>query len=235
MSAIPLAAAQARLWYWQRVSAMVLALCVLVHLARHRLRGARRPERRRDSRPHAAATGASALFYAVFVLACAVHVPIGLASILRGVARLVGGVAARLVRPAVRAADCWCWGCARCMGWCVGMKRAATTSAPASTRPTGRFWCTGFPGLALALFLPLHFWALGQAIHGEAALDGFLRFTDQPLFKFAEWGLVVLLALHMTGGVRLLLIEFGAVVRAAQELDCRQRLALPPGWHLRWR
>jgi fumarate reductase subunit D len=55
----------------------------------------------------------------------------------------------------------------------------------------------------------LHFWALGQAIHGEAALDGFLRFADRPLFKLAEWGLVLLLAAHMTGGVRLLLIEFG--------------------------
>jgi succinate dehydrogenase subunit D len=64
-------------------------------------------------------------------------------------------------------------------------------------------------GLALAVFLPLHFWALGQALHGDAALDGFLRFADRPLFKLAEWGLVVLLALHMTGGVRLLLIEFG--------------------------
>jgi fumarate reductase subunit D len=64
-------------------------------------------------------------------------------------------------------------------------------------------------GLALALFLPLHFWALGQAIHGAAALEGFLRLTDQPLFKLAEWGLVVLLSLHLMGGVRLLLIEFG--------------------------
>lgn len=65
-------------------------------------------------------------------------------------------------------------------------------------------------GLALAFFLPVHFWALGQALQGAAALDAFLRFTDQPLFKFGEWGLVVLLALHMMGGVRLLLIEFGS-------------------------
>lgn len=64
-------------------------------------------------------------------------------------------------------------------------------------------------GLALAVFLPLHFWALGLALHGPARLEGFLRFTDRGLFKFAEWGLVVLLALHMMGGVRLLLIEFG--------------------------
>ena len=64
-------------------------------------------------------------------------------------------------------------------------------------------------GLALAAFLPLHFWAMGLAIHGEAALDGFLRFTDQALFKFGEWGMVVLLALHLMGGVRILLIEFG--------------------------
>ena len=63
-------------------------------------------------------------------------------------------------------------------------------------------------GLALAAFLPLHFLALGSALNGEAALDGFLRFADRPLFKFGEWGLVVLLALHMMGGVRLLLIEF---------------------------
>lgn len=64
-------------------------------------------------------------------------------------------------------------------------------------------------GLALAVFLPLHFWALGLALRGAASLDGFLRFTDQGVFKLAEWGLVVLLALHMMGGVRLLLIEFG--------------------------
>lgn len=64
-------------------------------------------------------------------------------------------------------------------------------------------------GLALAAFLPLHFWAMGLAIHGDAALDGFLRFTDQALFKFGEWGMVVLLALHLMGGVRILLIEFG--------------------------
>ena len=65
-------------------------------------------------------------------------------------------------------------------------------------------------GLALAAFLPLHFWALGQALHGAAALDGFLRLTEQPLFKFGEWGLVLLLSLHAMGGVRLLLIEFGS-------------------------
>jgi fumarate reductase subunit D len=65
-------------------------------------------------------------------------------------------------------------------------------------------------GLALAIFLPIHFWALGRALQGEPALEGFLRFVDRGLFKFAEWGLVVLLALHLMGGVRLLLIEFGS-------------------------
>ena len=63
-------------------------------------------------------------------------------------------------------------------------------------------------GLALALFLPLHFWALGQAIAGAAQLESFLRWTDAPLVKFAEWGLVLLLAAHMTGGLRLLALEF---------------------------
>ncbi|MDH3280625.1 MAG: succinate dehydrogenase, cytochrome b556 subunit [Gammaproteobacteria bacterium] len=63
-------------------------------------------------------------------------------------------------------------------------------------------------GVLLALFLPLHFWALGLALEGEAALDAFLRWTDQPLLKFSEIVLVLLLAAHLTGGVRLLVIEF---------------------------
>ena len=76
------AIAQARRWYWQRISAMVLALCVLVHLAvmvwavRGGLSGAEILARTRGNH-------AFALFYALFVAACAVHVPIGLAAIAR--------------------------------------------------------------------------------------------------------------------------------------------------------
>jgi fumarate reductase subunit D len=63
-------------------------------------------------------------------------------------------------------------------------------------------------GVALALFLPLHFLVLGLAIEREAALDGFLRWSEAPLVKLAEAGLVVLLAAHLTGGLRLLALEF---------------------------
>ncbi|MBC8337967.1 MAG: succinate dehydrogenase [Alphaproteobacteria bacterium] len=63
-------------------------------------------------------------------------------------------------------------------------------------------------GVALALFLPVHFLVLGLAIQGEAALDGALIWTEQPLVKLAEAGLIVLLAAHLTGGVRLLALEF---------------------------
>ena len=63
-------------------------------------------------------------------------------------------------------------------------------------------------GLALALFLPAHFWAIGQALRGEAELEGFLRWTDSPMVKAAEWGLVLLLAAHASGGIRLLALEF---------------------------
>jgi len=59
-------------------------------------------------------------------------------------------------------------------------------------------------GIALALFLPAHFWVLGQGL----AMDGFLKWTEQPLVKFAEWGLVVLLAAHLGGGLRVLALEF---------------------------
>lgn len=63
-------------------------------------------------------------------------------------------------------------------------------------------------GVLLSLFLPLHFWVLGQALAGEAKLEAFLRWTDQPLVKFAETVLVLLLAAHLAGGVRLLMLEF---------------------------
>jgi len=59
-------------------------------------------------------------------------------------------------------------------------------------------------GIALALFLPVHFWALGDALQ----LDAFLAWTDQPMVKFAEWGLVVLLAAHLGAGLRVLALEF---------------------------
>jgi fumarate reductase subunit D len=62
-------------------------------------------------------------------------------------------------------------------------------------------------GLALALFLPLHFLALALALNGEARLDGFLRWTDQTIFKLAETILVGLLAVHLLGGLRVLVIE----------------------------
>ena len=74
------AVTQAKLWYWQRASAMVLALCVVVHLAaivyvsRADLTAADVLARTRGNALFAA-------FYALFVVACAVHVPIGLRTI----------------------------------------------------------------------------------------------------------------------------------------------------------
>lgn len=71
---------QARAWYVQRISAMVLALCVIVHIGiimyavRGGLSGNEILERTRGSL-------ALGLFYSVFVLACAAHVPVGLANI----------------------------------------------------------------------------------------------------------------------------------------------------------
>jgi fumarate reductase subunit D len=62
-------------------------------------------------------------------------------------------------------------------------------------------------GLVLALFLPLHFWALSQALD-PAALDRFLGWTREPLVRLTELAIVVALAAHLAGGIRLLLVEF---------------------------
>jgi len=69
------------LWMLQRASAVVLALCVFVHLAtiiyavQGGLSAAEILGRTRGNYGWAA-------FYSVFVLACAVHVPIGLRAVL---------------------------------------------------------------------------------------------------------------------------------------------------------
>ena len=64
-------------------------------------------------------------------------------------------------------------------------------------------------GLGLAVFLPAHFLVLGQALTGAEALDSVLAWTERPLVKMSEIALVFLLAVHLGGGLRLLLAEFG--------------------------
>jgi fumarate reductase subunit C len=74
--------AQAKRWYWQRISAMVLALCVLVHLGvmMYAVRGGLSAAEILGRTQGNLGLG---LFYAVFVIACAVHVPVGLSNIAR--------------------------------------------------------------------------------------------------------------------------------------------------------
>ena len=90
-------------------------------------------------------------------------------------------------------------------------------------------------GLALACFLPLHFLTLGLAIDGEARLDGFLRWTRRPLVKLAETVLVFLLAVHMLGGIRVLVIENLAWREGQKRLARggalhRRRSQVSPSW-----
>ncbi len=72
-------------------------------------------------------------------------------------------------------------------------------------------------GLALAIFLPVHFLTLGLAIDGEARLDSFLRWSDAPAVKIGEAVLIFLLAVHALGGLRLLaVVENLASARRAE-------------------
>ncbi|MEO8739307.1 MAG: succinate dehydrogenase [Casimicrobiaceae bacterium] len=89
---------QARTWYWQRISAMVLALCVLVHLitivyaVRSGLSGEALLARTHGN-------VAFAVFYLIFLFACVVHVPIGLARIGEewlGMSATTAGAASRM-------------------------------------------------------------------------------------------------------------------------------------------
>lgn len=62
-------------------------------------------------------------------------------------------------------------------------------------------------GLLLGLFLPIHFYVLAMALDGAQRLDSFLKLSDMPAVKFGEWGLVLLLSVHLSFGMRLLAME----------------------------
>ena len=76
------ALAQARRWYWQRISAMVLTVCVAVHLAGviYAVRGGLSAA---EILGRTQGNWAFAAFYATFVMASAAHVPVGVANVAR--------------------------------------------------------------------------------------------------------------------------------------------------------
>lgn len=87
----------------------------------------------------------------------------------------------------------------------VGLHRRATT------RGHPAYWAFilhRLSGLGLALFVPVHLYVLALVVEDAARFDGFVQWTQTPLVKFAEAGLVILLAAHLTGGLRLLALEF---------------------------
>ena len=171
--------AQALVWLAQRASAAVLALCVVVHLAtmivavRGGLTAGEILARTRGSVGWAA-------FYAVFVVAVAVHAPIGL----RTVAGRMGWACADAAPTSrSRPSRSCCWRSARAPStrsrWHRDRRPGERPWRLSRTRASGLVGVRRARrlGLALALFLPLHFWVLGSALQGAAALDGFLSWT----------------------------------------------------------
>ena len=139
-----------------------------------------------------------AVYYGVFVIAVAIHGSIGFRAILFewcGLRKQALSLAfllvfAGLLVPgilAVRAVVSWNLSRTHPLWWAYIVHRLS--------------------GLALVVFLPFHFWVLSLALNQSARLDGFLRWTDAPLVKFAEIGLVFLLAAHAFGGLRLMALE----------------------------
>ena len=93
---------QAKLWYAQRISAMVLGLCVAIHLLIifYAIRGGLSAQ---EILGRTQGNVLFAIFYEVFVIACFVHAPIGVANILQetlpksGLARPVSFILALLI------------------------------------------------------------------------------------------------------------------------------------------
>ena len=93
---------QAKLWYAQRISAMVLGICVAIHLVIifYAIRGGLSAQ---EILGRTQGNVLFAIFYEIFVLACFVHAPIGMANILQetfpksSVARPIAWILALLI------------------------------------------------------------------------------------------------------------------------------------------
>jgi fumarate reductase subunit C len=93
---------QAKLWYAQRISAMVLGICVAVHLVIifYAIRGGLSAQ---EILGRTQGNLLFAVFYEIFVLACFVHAPIGMVNILQetfpksGVAKPIAWILALLI------------------------------------------------------------------------------------------------------------------------------------------
>ena len=93
---------QAKLWYAQRISAMELGVCVAIHLLIifYAIRGGLSAQ---EILGRTQGNMGFAIFYEIFVLACFVHAPIGVANILQetfpksGLAKPISGLLALLI------------------------------------------------------------------------------------------------------------------------------------------
>ena len=123
-------------------------------------------------------------FYALFVIAIAVHAPIGVRNSMLEWTRWRGRSldAASLVLAIALL---------RARAPRGGEQRSDETSPRLRDASAGyrAFLVHRISGLALALFLPLHFLTLWLALEVAESLDRFLAFADLPLVKAAEWGL----------------------------------------------
>lgn len=87
-------------WLWQRISAAVLGVCVFIHLGTiiYAIQNGLTAE---EIVSRVAGNEAWLVFYSVFVLAVAVHAPIGLRTILREVTGLSRGAVGVIMIGAV--------------------------------------------------------------------------------------------------------------------------------------
>ena len=100
---------QAKLWHAQRISAMVLGICVAVHLVMifYAIRGGLTAQ---EILGRTQGNVLFAFFYEVFVLACFIHAPIGISNILQetfpksAIAKPVAGALGLLILMLGRAA-----------------------------------------------------------------------------------------------------------------------------------
>ena len=209
-------ATQAKLWYWQRISAMLLAAFVVVHLVtlvyavRGGLTGCR------DPRAHARQRRRSAVLRRLRARRRRARTDRRRAR-RRGVAR--PGPARELASSRSCSGSCSSSpACARSTRWSRHDVRASP-SARATIRPTGRSCCIACPASRSRRSCRCTSGRWDRRCTATRRSMASCASPQAPLVKAAEWSLVVLLAAHLDRRAAHPGDRVPAVERAAQELD----------------
>ena len=83
---------------------------------------------------------------------------------------------------------------------------------------TAAFYMMRLTGIAIAVFLIIHLYSVGQAVDGQAAFDRMMEGYDNTLGHWMEYFILLAVLFHAANGFRVIVADFFSLTRRQKEL-----------------